>query len=261
VVVTIDIGNTNITFGVFQRGGPEVPIHSANIQTDRATTTDELWIKFRSLMEWWGLGGRDLANPVVICSVVPSLDYEFVHMFEKYYHLTPRFVKNEDIPLAIEYDFPAEIGADRMVNAWAGVVQHPGENLVIVDFGTATTFDVVAAEGSYLGGLIMTGVMTSLRALEQKASKLPHIDLSLPTRTVAKNTVDGIRSGIINGNGAMVDELVRRICEEQKWEFCRTVATGGLSRLIKSSARRIDDLDPHLTLKGLFYLWKRFSGA
>ena len=198
MIVAIDIGNTNITFGVFKRNF-DAPMHYANIQTDKQMTTDELAIKYMNLRELWELDKISEKNDVIISSVVPQIDYEFSHMFEKYFSIQPHFVKNEDVPLKISYDYPLEIGADRVVDAYAGTVLFPEKNLIIVDFGTATTFDIVSKEGNYEGGLIMTGIMSSLRALEEKASKLPHIDLSFPSGLIGKNTVDGIRSGIING--------------------------------------------------------------
>lgn len=257
MVVTIDIGNTNISFGVFRDGNlnnPKIQA-SGNLQTNKNITTDELAIHFMNLMKLWNLDCSDLDGKVIISSVVPQIDYEFTHMFQKYYNTLPYFVSVSDVPIKVNYDFPHEIGADRIVNVYAGIKIYPSSNLIIVDFGTATTFDVVTSDGSYEGGLIMTGILTSLRALEEKASKLPHIDLSIPSRLVGKNTIEGIRSGIINGNGAMVDEIVNRISEEMKWSDYKVIATGGMSKLIKASSRKIDVLDPQLTLKGLFYIW------
>jgi type III pantothenate kinase len=207
------------------------------------------------IYDLWGLQSGDFRGEVVISSVVPQLNYEFLHMFEKYYKAKPYFIGKTDIPLVINYDYPDEIGADRLVNAYAGTVIYPGANLIIVDFGTATTFDVVSDGKSYEGGLIMSGIMTSLRALEEKASKIPHIDLDLPSSLIARNTVDGIRSGVINGTGAMVDGLADRIASGMGWKSRRVIATGGLSKLIKTSSGSIDLIDRQLTLKGLYYLW------
>ncbi len=260
MLIAIDIGNTNITFGVFntqndsKEGGE--PFHNANIQTNKNITTDELAIQFVNLLRLWNQSDQNLSLEVIISSVVPQIDYEFSHMFEKYFKISPYFVKNQDVPLRFNYDSPEEIGADRFVNGLAGINLYPNKNLIIVDFGTATTFDVISKEKVYEGGIIVTGIMTSLRALEDKASKLPHIDLLLPSNLIGKKTVEGIRSGIIHGNGAMVDELVRRIAEEMNWKDCFVIATGGLAKLIKNSARSINCIDPHLTLKGLFAIWK-----
>lgn len=259
MIITIDIGNTNITFGTFNEGSDQ-PVHYANIQTDKTVTTDELAIKYMNLRSLWNMDPKKSDDSVVICSVVPQVDYEFQHMFDKYYGLKPHFVNAGDVPLTVRYDHPEEIGADRIVDAFAAVKRFPGKNLIIVDFGTATTFDVVSEGKYYEGGLIMTGILSSLKALTEKASKLPNVDLSLPSSLVGKNTADGIRSGIINGNGAMVDELVRRISAELGWKDAEVIATGGLSKLIRHAARSIKAIDTQLTLKGLYYIWKLKNG-
>ncbi len=256
MLIAIDIGNTHTTFGVFRKGS-DAPVHSGNIQTDKNVTTEELAIRYRNLRTLWGMDPRAGAETVLISSVVPQVDYEYQHLFEKYDRQTARFVTAKDVPLDIRYDQPAEIGADRIVDAFAGATMFPGKNLIIVDFGTATTFDVVSAGKTYEGGLILTGVISSLRALTEKASKLPTVDLSVPSRLVGKNTADGIRSGIVNGNGAMVDELVRRIAADQGWNDYVVIATGGLAKLIRHAARSIHLIDTLLTLKGLYYLWNR----
>ncbi|MGA2142825.1 MAG: type III pantothenate kinase [Brevinematales bacterium] len=255
MIVTIDIGNSNTSFGVFSENGKGEPEFNGNIRTEKSATTEELAIKFLELYRLWGLEGADLKGKVIISSVVPQLDYEFLHMFEKYYKTIPYFITKDDIPLTINYDYPNEIGADRLVNSYAGSILYPDENLIIVDFGTATTFDIVKEGRSYEGGLIMTGIMTSLRALEKKASKLPHIDLNKPSALIGRNTIDGIRSGILYGTGAMVDGLTGRIAAEMKWEKYKVIATGGLSKLIKTSSESIGLIDRQLTLKGLYYLW------
>lgn len=255
MIITIDIGNTNITFGTFGKGSDQ-PVHYGNIQTNKSVTTDELAIHYKTLRELWNMDPKGKDDSVIICSVVPQLDYEFQHMFEKYYGIKPHFVASEDVPLDIRYDHPEEIGADRIVDAYAGVKMFPGKNLIIVDFGTATTFDIVTAGKYYEGGLIMTGIQSSLRALTEKASKLPNVDLALPSGLIGKNTADGIRSGIVNGNGAMVDGLVARIVKELGWKEFEVIATGGLAKLIRHSASSIGMIDSQMTLKGLYYIWK-----
>ena len=165
MLIAIDIGNTNITFGVFSPDSNK-PLQYGNIQTDNKMTTDELAIKYDNLRRLWGLPVHQPEDAVYICSVVPQMNYEMIHMFDKYYQSKPYIVRNQDIPLNIRYDYPDEIGADRVIDAFAAAKHHPGENLIIVDFGTATTFDIVSNGTDYEGGLIMTGIITSLRALE-----------------------------------------------------------------------------------------------
>lgn len=254
MLIAIDIGNSHVTFGVFNEDSPE-PVHTGNLQTDRRITNDELAIRYSNLRKLWGLPDQR-PEPVVIASVVPQLNYEFEHMFSKYFKTEPRFVENSMIPLELHYDYPAEIGADRVVNAYAAHVLFPSENLIIVDFGTATTIDLVSAGGAYEGGLIMAGIQTGLRSLVERTSKLPHIDLSVPSKLVGKNTPDGIRGGFIQGTGAMIDELSRRIVRELGWDKARVIATGGLSKLVKDASETIQLIDKDLTLKGLYYLWK-----
>jgi type III pantothenate kinase len=212
LLVAIDIGNTNITFGIFSKKTGEL-LNSGNINTDLSITTEELAIKYRDLKKLWRIEQNNIEEEVLICSVVPQLNYEFLHMFEKYFKLKAHIIENGEIPLEVEYDFPSEIGTDRLINAFAGVKLFANTNLIIVDFGTATTLDVVSRNKAYLGGVILPGIITSLRSLETKAAKLPHIHLLV-------------------------------------------IATGGLSRIIKDFSKKIASIDPYLTLKGIYYLWK-----
>ena len=253
MILTIDIGNTNITYGFFHKS--DEVLHYANSKTDKQMTTDDLAVHFLNLLNLWGINKAQIRE-VVISSVVPRLAYPFQHLFTKYMNIEPFFIDRTAIPLQLNYDNPGEIGADRIVNAYAGVCLYPGKNLIIIDFGTATTFDVVTAGRSYEGGLIIPGIMTSLNALEEKASKLPHIDLSVTPRLIGKNTVDGIRSGLLNGSGAMLDEINKRIAVEMGWDKPTVIATGGLSELIKQSSNSIDIIDKHLTLRGLYFIRK-----
>ncbi len=252
MITCIDIGNTNISFGWYDRAGNLKSY--ANIYTDKLETTDGLALNFHTLLSLNKIDPQDLTG-VSLCSVVPQLNYPFIHLFEKYYSLNALLVKKDNVPIEIHYDFPNEIGADRIVNAYAGVIDYPGKNLIIVDFGTATTFDIVSASGAYEGGVIVPGIMTSLQSLGDKASKLPHIDLGVIPPVVAKNTIDGIRSGILHGTGAMMDELNERIAKELNWSDYKVIATGGLSELIQQTSHSIDVLDRHLTLKGLYHIW------
>lgn len=252
MLLTIDIGNTNITYGCFYSDSDKVA-HYANFKTDKLVTTDDLAIAIFNLLSLWKMNASYI-DSVIVSSVVPQLNYPFAHLFKKYFNLSARFIDQSSVPIKIDYEYPNEIGADRLVNTYAGLRLYPDNNLIIVDFGTATTFDIVAKEGIYLGGIIAPGIMTSLRSLEEKAAKLPHIDLTNTPSLIGKNTVDGIRSGILYGNGAMVDELTRRIAIEMEWENYLVIFTGGLSELIAQTSRTNRKIDKFLTLKGLFYL-------
>ncbi len=254
MLLTIDIGNTNISLGTFAEDSDEV-VHYANFKTDKQMTTDDFGLKFHDLLKLWDVALKN-SDPVLISSVVPSLEYPVMHMFEKYFGIAASMVKATDFPITLNYDYPQEIGADRIVNAYAAMRLYPGSNLIVVDFGTATTFDVLTADRAYEGGIILPGIITSLRSLSDNASKLPHIDLSVTPAVIGKNTVDGIRSGVLHGTGAMLDEIVKRIAEEMGWSQYLVLATGGLSELIRFTSRSIDVIDRHLTLKGLYYYRK-----
>jgi len=256
MILVIDIGNTNTTFGIFEENSDEI-VNYANIKTDKIITTDELAIKYLNIIKnLWKISDNIKINYIIISSVVPEIDYVYYHMFEKYFSISPYFVKNSDFPIRIKYENPLEVGSDRLVNSYAGVNLFPNNNLIIVDFGTATTFDIITKNNEYEGGIIIAGILSSLYALEIKTSKLPHISLAIPPTLIGKNTVDSIRSGAINGTGAMIDELINRIVNELNWSEYKVIATGGLSYLIKHSSHRIDVIYHNLTLIGLYYIWK-----
>ncbi|URA10006.1 type III pantothenate kinase [Thermospira aquatica] len=252
-LVAIDIGNTNVTLGLFQEGVSR-PLESAHFLTQKGLTHDDWMVKYEVLRTRWGLK-QISREDVVVASVVPELNYEIRHMFEKYYEREPVFLQSLDVPLEIHYDYPREIGIDRLVNVYAVAKEYPGRDALVIDFGTATTIDILKGGTSYEGGVIIPGMLTSLRALTERASKLPHIELLLPSTIVTKNTVDGIRSGILHGHGAMIDELVSRITVELGWENPLVIATGGLSKVIKQTSHRVNIVDTHLMLKGIYYLW------
>ncbi|MCX7881669.1 MAG: type III pantothenate kinase [Brevinematales bacterium] len=252
-LVAIDIGNTNVTIGLFQRGVNR-PLQHAHFLTQKGITHDDWMVRYEVLRHRWKLKSGEKED-IVIASVVPEVNYEMGHLFEKYYGRFPRFLQSQDIPLGIHYDFPREIGIDRLVNVYAVAKEYPCRDAIVVDFGTATTIDILSEGKVYEGGVIIPGMMTSLRALTERASKLPHIDLSLPSTIVTKNTIDGIRSGVLYGHGAMIDELVRRIVAELHWEKPLVIATGGLAKVVKQASTLIEVVDTHLMLKGIYYLW------
>ncbi len=254
MLIAIDIGNTNVTYGWFEVGSDKIENYAA-IKTDRELTTDDLAIRFINLMKLWGIENRK-PDAVVISNVVPQLEYSFAHLFKKYYKITPQFVGRKEVPIRVLTDYPDEVGADRLINVLAASKIYPNANVIIVDFGTATNFDLLGCEGDYLGGAIVPGILSSLRSMEAKAAKLPHIDLSVLPNAVGKNTVDAIRSGVLYGTGAMVDGMVERMTDFLEWTDYRVVSTGGLSDLIRKTSRKIEAFDRFLTLKGLYYFWK-----
>lgn len=248
----IDVGNSNTKLGVYS--GLTLT-HHWRITTVRDRTSDELGILIKGLFHDQGFDAAQL-DGIVICSVVPPVMTALELMCERYFGRAPLIVgPGIKTGLFIKYENPREVGADRIVNAVAGV-QMFGPPLVIVDFGTATTFCVVDTGGHYLGGVIAPGVQISTEALYQRAAKLPRIDLVKPKTVVGRNTVSSMQSGVIYGFVGQVDEIVRRICAEVPLSF-KVVATGGLAQLISPESQTITHVSPYLTLEGLRILWER----
>ncbi len=255
VILVLDIGNTNIVAGIYR--GKKLLIHW-RISTDRDRTADEYGILFKNLFAYEGYKLRDI-KAVVIASVVPPLMLTFEEMAEKYLGVTPLVVgPGVKTGMDIKYDSPREVGADRIVNAVAAYEKYGGP-LIVVDFGTATTFDALSAEGHYLGGAIAPGIGISTEALFQKAAKLPRIELVKPTRVIGKNTVASMQAGIVFGFVGQVDEIVRRMTRELGGEVY-VVATGGLAKLIAAESATIHTVDPLLTIEGLRVIYERNSG-
>jgi type III pantothenate kinase len=229
------------------------------IKTDRSSTVDELAAIFHGLFVMEGLRFQD-ARHVIIASVVPVMQAAWTEFARKYLNTTPLVVGNNvraSMPVCI--DNPAEIGADRLVNAVAAHAEYGG-CLIIVDFGTAITWDCVSARGEYLGGAIAPGLAISMEALGNRTARLPQVDISIPpAAAIGTSTVAAIKAGILFGFGGMVDGLVRRIKEELAPEVPRTIATGGMAFLIAPYAAGIDHVDPMLTLKGLRLLHEQNS--
>ncbi len=250
MILVLDVGNTNIVVGVYDG---IVLRHHWRLRTVRDQTEDELGIHIKSLFSDVNLS-PSVIDGVAISSVVPPLMPALERMAEQYFHLKP-LVVSADIKtnLPIDYDSPKDVGADRIVNAVAAIAEY-GAPLIIVDFGTATTFCVVDENGRYLGGLIAPGIHISTEALFQRAAKLPRIELVKPPTVIGKNTVSAMQAGVIYGFIGQVDGLVRRIKEELRLDYT-VVATGGLAELVSSESNAVDIVDPNLTLKGLRLLY------
>src|SRR3972149_3872329 len=255
MLFAIDIGNTNIVFGVYE---DKNIIDYWRVNSDPHKTADEYGFLFLDSLKYANVGMKDIDN-VIIASVVPSLTSVFIRMVQRYLKTTPIIVdENTKTGLKICYDNPGDVGADRIVNAVAAYAIYGGP-VIIVDFGTATTFCAVSKEAEYLGGVIVPGIMISLDALSQRAAKLPRIALEAPKTVIGTDTVSSIQSGIIYGYAGLVDELVERMKKEITGEPY-VIATGGLAELIASHSRSIKEINPMLTLEGLRLVFEMNKG-
>jgi type III pantothenate kinase len=254
MLLVVDVGNTQTHFGAFE--GEELVEHW-RFATVRESTADELGAALRNLLGLRGYGFGDLRASIV-SSTVPRLEPEWTTMAERYLgHEMHAVGPGTRTGMAIRYDNPREIGADRLVNAVAIRERFSGL-AVCVDFGTATTFDIVSPDGEYLGGALMTGIEISLEALSERGARLPKIDLAPPKSVVGKNTIDAIRSGVVYGYAGAIDAILRRLYEELG-STADVVATGGLSSLVVPYTEEIEHVDDLLTLTGLRLLHERNS--
>jgi type III pantothenate kinase len=254
MLLVLDVGNTQTHFGTFD--GSALTQHW-RFATVRDSTADELGAKLSNLLSLRGLSFADITGSIV-SSTVPQLGAEWRQVGERYLgHTTLVVGPGIRTGMPIRYENPREIGADRLVNAVAAY-DRVGDACVVVDFGTAITFDPVSAGGEYLGGIIAPGVEISIEALTERAAALPKIDLVEPRTLIGKTTVDGIRSGVVYGFAGLVDAIVRRLREELGEETA-TIATGGLAGAIVPFTEEIDETDDLLTLTGLRLLHERNS--
>ncbi|MEW6724277.1 MAG: type III pantothenate kinase [Bacillota bacterium] len=256
MLLAIDVGNTNITLALYQ--GKEI-IVSWRLSTDRNRTADEYGILLHNLFASHRLHMNQV-EAIVIGSVVPPTMRSLVEMCQRYFHLEALVVgPGVRTGIDIRYENPREVGADRILNAVAGYEKYGGP-LIVVDFGTGTTFDVVSADGAYIGGAIAPGIGISTEALFQRAAKLPRIELVRPKTVIGKNTVSAMQAGIIYGFVGQVDGICRRIKKELGGE-ARVIATGGLAELIAADSEEIDAVDAMLTLDGLRIVYERNQGG
>ncbi|CRK85381.1 type III pantothenate kinase [Neobacillus massiliamazoniensis] len=252
MIFVFDVGNTNIVLGVYK--GDEL-CHHWRIETNRNRTEDEFGMIIKSLFEHAGLSLSDI-DGIIISSVVPPIMFALERMCQKYFHRKPLIVgPGIKTGLNIKYENPREVGADRIVNAVAAIHEY-GSPLIIVDFGTATTYCYINEQRQYLGGAIAPGIGISTEALYSRAAKLPRIEITRPEGVIGKNTVAAMQAGIVYGYVGQVEGIVKRMMEQSE-KKPTVIATGGLSTLIAQESKIIDIVDPYLTLKGLKLIYKR----
>ena len=247
MLLVFDVGNTNIVLGIYE---DKELIKHFRISTDKNKTSDEYGILISSLFNHDKIDITKI-NDIIISSVVPNIMYSLENFCIKYLNIKPKVVgPGIKTGLNIKYDNPKQVGADRIVNAVSGIEKY-GYPLIIVDFGTATTFCAISEKGEYLGGTISPGIKISSDALFERASKLPRVELTKPGMTICKNTVSAMQSGIIYGYVGLVEKVVTMMKKELNQENIKVIATGGLANLIASETDIIDTVDNLLTLDGL----------
>jgi len=256
MLLAIDVGNTNTVLGLYKLEGetPELAAHW-RVTTHRTQTADEYGVLFVNLFQMHGMAASQVTS-IIISSVVPPVESTLRQVCESYFKLTPLFVEpgiRTGMPVLV--DNPAELGADRLVNAIAAFERYGGP-CIVVDFGTATTFDVISAKGEYLGGAIAPGLGISADALFARAARLGRIDIKRPAKVIGTNTVTHLQSGIYYGYIGLVDGILERMIAELG-QPARVIATGGLARLISADSRFIAEIDDMLTLDGLRILYER----
>lgn len=253
MIVVMDVGNTNIVFGVYE--GKNLLNHW-RMTTDKDKTSDEFGMFFMDIFNYEKIDIGKI-EAVLIASVVPPIMYSLEHAIKKYFKLDPIVVgPGIKTGINIKYENPREVGADRIVNAVAALEMYKS-SFIIVDFGTATTFCAVTSNGDYLGGVICPGIKISAEALFQKAAKLPRIDLAKPDTVIGRNTVSSMQAGIVYGYVGKVDYIVKRMKKEMKEDNIKVIATGGLARLIASESETIDEINGFLALDGLRIIYEK----
>jgi type III pantothenate kinase len=251
-LLAIDVGNTQTVLGLYQ---DDQLVHNWRLETKKERTADEWGIFLLDLFRVANIEPK--VHGIIISNVVPPLRHALGRMSERYFDRTAVFVDHQtDCGLKIDIEQPEEVGADRLVNAVAARAHVDNAAVIVVDFGTATTFDAINADGVYLGGAISPGIIISNDALAHQASRLPRIDIQKPTKVVGTTTQQSMQAGIYYGYVGLVDGMVARMQEEMS-DTAKVIATGGLAGLLSQETKAIDEVVPNLTLDGLLLIWKR----
>lgn len=267
MLLALDVGNTNTVLGVYRAASDEL-IGQWRVTTQRTQTVDEYGVLFLNLFALHKIEASGVTN-IIISSVVPPVETVLREVCERYFHLKPIFVEpgiKTGMPILV--DNPAELGADRLVNGVAAFARYGGP-CVIVDFGTATTFDVVSGKGEYIGGAISPGLGLSAEALFSRAARLSRVDIKKPSKVIGTNTVAHLQSGLYYGYIGLVDGILERILQELSirdaahlnHDAPKVIATGGLARLVATGSKYIHTIDEMLTLEGLRLIFERNRAA
>jgi type III pantothenate kinase len=256
VILVLDVGNTNIVIGIYDK---KELLTEWRISTQMIRSADEYGIQFANLFKLANIEISEV-DGVIISSVVPTIMYSLEHMVRKYFKLDPLVVgPGVKTGINVKYDNPREVGADRIVNAVAAHELYK-KSLIIIDFGTATTFCAVRKNGDYLGGAICPGIKIASDALFQKAAKLPRVELLKPNEIICKNTITSMQAGIVYGYIGQVDYIVDKMKSEMESlgeEDILVVSTGGLAKLISEQSKNVELVNPFLTLEGLRIIYEK----
>ncbi|MFP4098197.1 MAG: type III pantothenate kinase [Alphaproteobacteria bacterium] len=263
MLLAIDVGNTNTVFALFSYTSDEGLLHSWRCKTESARSGDEYAVFLNQLFLLENIAWDDITN-IIISSVVPDANFHLTRFCEKYLSMRPLCVDARSAGVTIDLDQPEEVGADRLVNASA-VIAHYSLPAIVIDFGTATTFDVVDSKGVYQGGVIAPGIQLSIDALAKRAAKLPQIVIKKPRSIIGKNTASAMRSGMYWGYIGLIEKIVGNIIDELAQEGVKekpqVIATGGLAPLYAKDTQIIDVVDHNLIFKGLLNISKKYKSS